>query len=461
MNMVNPVSALAYSPPPSQPIDETKVQMAERRIAPDVPITGSALADVLRNPNLNQAERDRIIHDLAQKGASGVAPFYANDASRMQPGQQSALGNDQSIIANAVQQAYADGAINKDDLVRIADFNQVGNGAQRFMDILQQGSASHAPGSAAETLANSLWSRNGNGGADKAVAALYYMSDPSQQRTHLGTPEARQQAFEALVKFNDTAFKGLEGIPPATLWKDEALGAEGRLFMSDSQGLIDHYTAILPVSQGGGTRTEVLSKFISQTVLNPDAQGLALDHSRDLVPAVTDAIGSASDTFLSRAQHAPPGSLDQHIAMEQFGRMDAAISGGSALALQNYNAKIQANNESRRQFADLVGTLAGKVVGKVVDVPNVPGVGNPAEQVGKKLGEQLFDVLFTNKPAKPAIQMASFLHGQYESRVDELRKQINQPDLMEEFAAGYSDLLDLQQKLHVDVGAQVAQPGGN
>jgi hypothetical protein len=40
-----------------------------------------------------------------------------------------------------------------------------------------------------------------------------------------------------------------------------------------------------------------------------------------------------------------------------------------------------------------------------------------AEQVGKKLGEQLFDVLFTNKPAKPAIQMASFLHGQYESRV--------------------------------------------
>jgi hypothetical protein len=92
------------------------------------------------------------------------------------------------------------------------------------MDILMQGSSSRASGSAAEALANGSWSRNGNGGADKAVAAMYYMSDPSQQAAHLGAPDARQQAFEALVNFDDVAFQNLDGIPAATLWKDEALG---------------------------------------------------------------------------------------------------------------------------------------------------------------------------------------------------------------------------------------------
>jgi hypothetical protein len=454
--MVAAISGLGYAPPPSQPIDESKVLTAERQIGADVPMNASALADAMRNPNLNQAERDKVIHDLAQKSGGGQAPFYANDASRIQPGQQSSLGDDQTTIANAVQQAYADGAINADDLVHIADFNGAGNGAQRFMDILMQGSTSHASGSAAEALANDLWARNGKGGADQAVAAMYYMSDPSQQAAHLGTADARQHAFEALVNFNDTAFKKLDGVPAATLWKDEALGAEGKLFMSDSQGLMDHYTTILPQSQGGGTKTEVLAKFLSQTVLNPDAQGIALDHSRDLVPAVTAAIKSASDTYLARAEQAPPGSLAQHVAMEQFGRMDSAISGAAALALQNYNAKIQANNESRQQFADLVGTL----VGKVVTVPDIPGVGNPAEKAGSAIAGKIFDILTTN-PDKPAIEMATELHGQYQSRVDELRQKINQPDLLEEFITGYNELSDLQQKLRVDIGAQVAQPGGN
>jgi hypothetical protein len=259
-----------------------------------------------------------------------------------------------------------------------------------------------------------------------------------------------------LVNFNDTAFKKLDGVPAATLWKDEALGAEGKLFMSDSQGLMDHYTTILPQSQGGGTKTEVLAKFLSQTVLNPDARGIALDHRRDLVPAITDAIKSASDTYLARAEQAPSGSLAQHVAMEQFGRMDAAISGAAALALQNYNTRIQANNQSRQEFADLLGTL----VGKVVTAPDIPGVGNPAEKAGSAIAGKIFDIL-TKNPDKPAIEIATQLHGQYQSRVDELRQKINQPDLLEEFITGYNELSDLQQKLRVDIGAQVAQPGGN
>jgi hypothetical protein len=174
------------------------------------------------------------------------------------------------------------------------------------------------------------------------------------------------------------------------------------------------------------------------------------------VPAITDALQSASDTYLARAANAAPGSLAQHVAMEQFGRMDAAISGAAALALQTYNAQIQANNQSRQDFADLVGSL----VGKVVTAPDIPGVGNPVDKVSKAIAGKIFDILTTN-PDEPAIEMATELHGQYQTRVDGLRQKINQPDLLEEFITGYNELADLQQKLRVDIGAQVAQPGGN
>jgi hypothetical protein len=136
--------------------------------------------------------------------------------------------------------------------------------------------------------------------------------------------------------------------------------------------------------------------------------------------------------------------------------MDAAISGAAALALQNYNAEIQANNQSRQDFSDLVGSL----VGKVVTAPDIPGVGNPAEKVSQAIAGKIFDILTTN-PDEPAIEMATELHGQYQTRVDGIRQKINQPDLLEEFITGYNELSDLQQKLRVDIGAQVAQPGGN
>lgn len=50
--MLAPVSAVSYTQP-SQPIDHTKVEMAERQIQSDVPMNASALADAMRNPNLN------------------------------------------------------------------------------------------------------------------------------------------------------------------------------------------------------------------------------------------------------------------------------------------------------------------------------------------------------------------------------------------------------------------------
>jgi hypothetical protein len=51
------------------------------------------------------------------------------------------------------------------------------------------------------------------------------------------------------------------------------------------------------------------------------------------------------------------GSLQEHYAIEQYGRLSAASSGGAALALTNYDVQVPANEATRQQWADLVGGL--------------------------------------------------------------------------------------------------------
>ena len=441
--MVYPVesgSAVAYRQTPD--INQTDIDNALRQVRADIPLNRSALADQLRNPNLNQAERDKVIQTLARDN-NQLLRFYANDASRLRDSDYAQLTTDEQTIADAVQTAYGDGAINADDLVRIADVNQVGNGGQRFLSILGQSGNARVPGGAAEALADKLWERNGNDGTDRASAAIFYSSDPAMMSRNLDTPDKRASAFESLVKFNETAAYNKVPGPMSGIWKSEALGGAGRIFTSHSQELIDRYTSVTPQH---GAQTEVLSKFVSQTVLNPDAQGIWMDRRQDLVPAVKNAFGYAADTFLARAKAAPTGSLERGDALEQFGRLTASISGGTALALKNYSDKVMANEESKKAFTDLVGSLTGKVI--KIDTP----VGNPAEKAASALAGKLYDAM-VKAPDRPDAALAGVLYDQYTSRIAQLRADTGDPSMSADFNSGYAaELLNLQQNLNVNLG---------
>ena len=114
-----------------QGVDQNKVDMALRNIRADIPLNESQLANALRNPNLSQEEKDLIVETLAKGDAADLLRFYANDASRHANDPDRTLGEDQRVIGEALQRAYENGQISADDLLRISDVNQAGNGAQR------------------------------------------------------------------------------------------------------------------------------------------------------------------------------------------------------------------------------------------------------------------------------------------------------------------------------------------
>ena len=214
-------------------IDQRKVETALMSIRADVPLNQSQLAEALQNPNLNQSERDAIIQELASGDESGLMAFYANDSARAIRDDPT-LGADQQVIGEALQQAYEDGVIGADDLLRIADFNGAGNGAQRFLTILESGGGGR-PNGTVEALSDALWERNGNDGLDRAGAAIGYTSSPELQSRNLNTPELRREAFEALVDFNEAApYKDIPAGSLATQWESGALNAAGTLFVNNS-----------------------------------------------------------------------------------------------------------------------------------------------------------------------------------------------------------------------------------
>lgn len=442
VTMNTPVQAPTGPVAQQTDIDRNQVEFALRDIRADAVLRESALADALRNPNLNEAERNEIIQTLAREDGQQIR-FFGNDATRFTDNDYAALSADQQVIADAVQNAYEDGALNADDLVRIADANGAGNGAQRFISILKQSSTARQPGGVAEVLADALWTRNGNDGLDRAGAAIVYSSDPTMMSRNLDTPEKRAEAFEALVNFNEKApYNEINAGPTGNIWEASALSAAGRLFTAHSQELIDHYTSAQPGQPG---QTEVLSKFMSQTVFNPDAQGIMLDRSRDLVPAIRDALSDGARTFLERASAEGVSATDQSRAMRQFGQLTASISGGAAVALTRYDEQINATKESREQFAGLVGDLVGQL-------PLGDLAGTIADKVTEPIANQIAEALIKN-PDRPDAALAGVIYDDFSAQADRLSEKVGNPDLIQAFESGYSsELLNLQQNLNVNLG---------
>ena len=420
----SPLSFLARTKP-AEEINAQEVDFAVRECRADVPLGGSQLANALRNSNLNQSERNLVIQKLAREG--GELAFYANDASRVPDADHGSLTEDQRVIADGVQQAYSSGAIDTKDLQRIADKNGAPNGAQRFMSIMRLGANATEDGTATQALADALWTRNGADGKDRAAAATYYTSDPALMASKLDTPDKRATAFEAIVNFNQSEpYKNLTPGATTSNWQNDTTTAAGKLFIAHGQELMDRYTGVTPEH---GAQTEVLSKFLSQTVLNPDAKGLVLDRQRDLAPAIQSTLGSATDTYLNRAKGAGKDSPEQIGAMEQLGRLSASVSGGASLALTKYSATIAENEEKAQAMADLVGSTVGALTGKL-DTP----FGNPAEAGASAIAKEIVKAS-QGQPARPSAAISGELYDQLSKRIAAIEVETNQPGLSGHFDA--------------------------
>ena len=402
-------------------MNQTSLDHAETVAGTLAPGKSSGLANALKSPalNLNQAERNKLISDVAK---TNPLAFYANDAFRSDPSASSGLKDDQKVIANGLQQALSDHAINLNDLEHIANVNPPQNGgAQRFMNVLMQADGANQPGSAADQLANNLF-RGGSNGTDKAAAAVYYTSSPQAMQRGLTTPQQRLDAFNSLVDLNQSApYSSMLGTPLfkplGTQLQNQAIGAESNLFAAHGPELTGALT-----QQDASTlpKPQVLAQFASQTVFNPSAQNIQLNDGSTLQSSMPAALQKAASSLMSTAQKSEPNSAQQSRAIEQYARLSASLAGGAALALTHYDAQVQAYDASAKQVSDLVGGAVGQVV------PLHTPFGNPAEKGAGSLSEQLYNT-FVSKPQRPVLAAATDLQGNFQKSVEQLRAQPGQP----------------------------------
>lgn len=430
-------------PPVNNSIDQGRVETALRELQAGPAQYGSTLADVLENPALSQAERNEILQEVA-RDPDMVGMLYGADSERAARGDYGALAADQQVIAEAMQQAWEDGAVTAEDLLAIADHNPAGNGAQRFLSLLAESPAAGQAGGVSEALADALWARDGNDGMDRAGAALFYASDPAMMSRNLNTPEARAEAFEALVAFNEQApYADIQAGMLAEGWEDSALSAAGNLFISHGQELVDRYTSSEP---GKAAETEVLARFMSHTVLNPNAQDIVLNRTQDLVPAVNDTIGNIAGDFLDAASAEGVSDVEASAAMKQLGQLIASVSGGSAVALTRYDAQINATEASREQFAGMIGSLVG-------EIPLGGGLAEKAvNHATGPLANEIAEMLIEN-PERPDQDVSSMLSDHFWSQADLLSHETGNPDLITSYESSYSyELNNLLSNLNVNPG---------
>jgi hypothetical protein len=274
---------------------------------------------------------------------------------------------------------------------------------------------------------------------------MVYASSPELASRNLTSPEMRAQAFEAIVEFNDKAPFGGAPDQVSDAWRNQGLATAGRLFNRYSTELIDRYT---DSTAAGSANTETLARFMSQTVFNPDAQAIALDRRQDLIPSVRARLEAAGDTFLDRAEDAPANSVERSRAIEQFGQLTAAISGGSALAVNRHADALRESKEAREEMADLIGAVAGDIVGARLPI------GNTAGAISGKIAEAILDHADGDDPPAPDHAVSGELFDQFAAAADVLRTDVGQADLLPAFYSAYSaEVLNLESNLQVNLAA--------
>lgn len=208
--------------------DPHEVAAAVDRCRSDLDQADSALADVLRDCRLNDQEKDQIIRTLIDEGPYARLAFFAHAGWRTGVGvDRHELDGDLQVIANALQGAYDRGVVKPGDLKHIADACAPHGGkvrhfqsTQGFLSILAR-STTAGPNNVATVLANELWTRNENAGADRAAATVYYLSDAQLTASRIGDANRRAEAAQALASLGDAASTGLQrsiaaGLDPTT-----------------------------------------------------------------------------------------------------------------------------------------------------------------------------------------------------------------------------------------------------
>jgi hypothetical protein len=242
-----PVSSSSYLSAAGTPVrsaadlevNQREVEYALYYCRLDMSLTHSALARALRDRSLNDAERNLLLQTLA-RGERTRQRFYAHHTFRTRDGESAALTDDQRTIARGVQKAFEHGAIDVNDLLRIADANKDGSGARAFMHVLSFSEAACDIGGAAEALADALWARDSNGGADRAVATIHYASCAERMARKLATPARRSEALEVIMRF--IASDPYRGLPLGVVtegWKRTAHTAATELAAVHHLDLMD------------------------------------------------------------------------------------------------------------------------------------------------------------------------------------------------------------------------------
>lgn len=273
--------------------------------------------------------------------------------------------------------------------------------------------------------------------ADRDIVA-----DTLRNAATQGYPYDGQLSAQQRTAFADTLVRTLGEMQGDVINWPTTMAAAAELFRAHGPALIDLYTSS---AAGIAPKTEPLAVLMSMTMFNPAAANVMVGNQT--VPEVMRGVfADAADRFLTTAETAPAGSVEQSRAIEQFGQLTATLSGGAAHALTRYDEQIRQNEETRELFASLVGAAVGDIAGARAPVGNTTGV------IATQVTDQVLDALMSD-PERPSAALADTLYDSFYGRVDTLRTELGQPELLSAFTSAYSaELLNLQQNLNINLG---------
>ena len=415
-------------------VDQDKVELQARLVNGD----GQLLAIALQSAGTNRAYQNALIRELMRSDNPGDHHAFYNEMQRLTPEQQ-------TIIANAVNQAYTDGAISQVDLLNLSDLNRAGNGAQRLIDQLASPQAAQ-PGGSIEALGRALLVRaNANAGTKQATldyfgAAVAFSQGERIYAGNRGTARERIAMFEATVQVNGGEFPGHGKFHES--WTNEGLTTAGRLFVDNAQLITDFYTGV-PESSA---TTTTLAKFFSQTILNPDANALTLGSNGNLIDSVNKAIGHVSAHYVGKAASADSQG-DREAYSRGLGALSASINGAVALSLTQYSGKIRSNEAFRDEAVGLINSAISRLF-KALPPPAHKFAGDAVKNIGAAVVDQL-----TTNPQRPDTSIAVDYIDAMESSVRRLEIDHGLHGLANGFGAGRGpEIGDLQRDLNVNLG---------
>ncbi|MEM9055888.1 MAG: hypothetical protein AAGD86_00345 [Pseudomonadota bacterium] len=400
---------------------------------------GQLLATSLQEGNWTRADQNALIAELVRSDRGLDHNTFYNELRPLS-------GEQQRVIGEALNQAYVDGAISREDLLNLSDFNQLGNGAQRLISVLDASPLSSQPGNSIEALGDALLNRaNANPGTEQSTrdyygAAIAFSQGSGIYARNQGTHAEAIAMFDATVQINQQGFSGLPGNGELyQSWRDEGLAAASRSFADHPELITSAYTNV-PAD------TTTLANFFSQTLLNPTASDIQLDSSRSLVEGVNAGLEQVTGALVAQAQTAG-SQLEREAAMQQLGALAASVGGAAAVSLSEYSDQINRNEAFRDNMASILNS-AIKPFFKALPPPAATVAGNTTQDIVASIVGQ-----FLQNPERPDITVSGQFIDALESSIREFEVANGFDGLLTAFQASRAaEIGDLQRDLNLNLG---------